>query len=59
VMINAHWEPMQFQIREGKTGQWKCVVDTGRRSPEDITERPVNALEYNIGPRSVVILEEQ
>ena len=34
VMINAFWEPVRFQIQEGKARDWTRIVDTsqlGRR----------------------------
>jgi len=57
VMINTFWEPVLFQVQEGKTGDWKRVVDTSRKSPEEITEQPVGSLDYEVVPRSVVVLE--
>jgi isoamylase len=54
VMINAFWEPVRFQIQEGKAGNWKRVVDTSR---QDIAEQLVTSLDYEVAPRSVVVLE--
>ena len=52
VMINAFWEPMRFRIQEGK--DWKRMVDTSR---QDLVEEPVSSLDYDIAPRSIVVLE--
>ncbi|MGE5215981.1 MAG: glycogen debranching protein [Chloroflexota bacterium] len=52
VMINAFWEPVRFQIQEGKN--WKRLVDTSR---QDIVEEPVSSLDYELASRSVVVLE--
>jgi isoamylase len=61
VMINAFWEPASFHIQEGSAGQWRRLVDTSRASPEDIAEPgggwPVESLDYEVGPRCVVVLE--
>ncbi len=60
VMINAYWESLTFAIQEGRPGQWKRVIDTGRESPDDLrepgTELPLAALTYVTTPRSVVVL---
>ena len=45
---------MRFQIQEGKQRDWKRIVDT---SWQDIVEKPVNSLDYDVAPRSVVALE--
>lgn len=52
VMINAFWEPVRFHIQE--TGNWRRVVDTSR---EDLAGQPVRSLDYEVAPRSVVVLE--
>jgi glycogen operon protein len=60
VMINAWWEPLVFQIQEGRSGEWKRVIDTSLPSPHDIMEPDdepfVHAAQYELGPRSVVVL---
>ena len=33
VMINAYWENLNFQVQEGKAGDWLCVVDTRYGEP--------------------------
>jgi glycogen operon protein len=52
VMINACWEPVRFQIQQ--PGAWNCVVDTSR---EDLAPPPVNGRNYDLAPRSIVVLE--
>jgi glycogen operon protein len=52
VLINAFWEPVQFQIQQ--PGNWNCVVDTSRH---DSTTRAVAGLNYEVAPRSIVVLE--
>jgi isoamylase len=63
VMINAYWEPVCFHIQEGSAGDWKRLADTGRVSPEDVAEPgsgwPVESLDYEVAPRSVVVLERK
>ncbi|MEO7319993.1 MAG: glycogen-debranching protein, partial [Chthoniobacteraceae bacterium] len=60
VMINGWREPLKFAIQEGSAGAWNRVIDTGLASPEDIVERArapvVLELEYELGPRSIVVL---
>jgi len=52
VMINAFWEPVRFQIQQ--PGAWNCVVDTSR---QDSATQTVDGLNYEVAPRSVVVLE--
>ncbi len=58
VMVNAYWEELSFEIQEGAAAEWKRIVDTGLRAPDDFTDEGV-ALQnstYEVGPRSVVVL---
>jgi glycogen operon protein len=61
VMINAWWQPIHFHIQERAAGDWRRVVDTSSASPDDITETdhewPLDSLDYEVAPRSVVVLE--
>ena len=52
VMINAFWEPVRFHIQERK--DWHRMVDTSR---QDIVGEPVSPVDYELAPRSVVVLE--
>jgi isoamylase len=60
VMINAYWEPLTFAIQDGEATAWKLAVDTSQPSPDDIfdtgTEPPIASLNYNVQPRSIVVL---
>src|SRR5262249_1880199 len=59
-MINAYWEPLDFQVCEGAGSEWVRVVDTTRTSPNDILEpgreEPLSAGTVRVGPRSIVVL---
>jgi glycogen operon protein len=52
VMISAFWEPVRFQIQQ--PGGWNCIVDTSRA---DLTTQAVDGLNYEVAPRSIVVLE--
>ncbi len=52
VMINAFWEPVRFRIQ--RPGAWNRVVDTSR---QDLATQAVDGLNYEVAPRSVVVLE--
>ena len=58
VMINAHWEPLQFQIQQGSPQDWVRIVDTSLPSPEDFSESglPLQHSPYQVAPRSIVVL---
>jgi isoamylase len=58
VMINAYWQPLQFQIQEGAPQDWVRVVDTALPSPSDFSERGVQLQQsiYQLAPRSIVVL---
>jgi glycogen operon protein len=58
VMINAYWQPLQFQIQEGAPQDWVRIVDTDLPSPDDFTEHslPLQQLTYQVAPRAVVVL---
>jgi glycogen operon protein len=60
VMINAYEKGLTFHVQEGQTGDWLRVVDTSLDSPQDIVEpgeeQPLASLDYEVGPRSVVVL---
>ena len=58
VIINAHWEPIEFAFQEGSAHDWKRIVDTALPSPDDFSEQGV-AIEsprYRAAARSVVVL---
>ena len=58
VMINAYWEPLQFQIQEGAPQDWVRIVDTDQPSPLDFSEHglPLQQSIHRVAPRSIVVL---
>ncbi|HRI14947.1 MAG TPA: isoamylase [Verrucomicrobiota bacterium] len=60
VLINGHGEGRPFAVPEGKSSEWRRVVDTARPSPSDILETGreaiLEAAEYQVGARSIVVL---
>ncbi len=61
VMLNAYWEPLDYQLPLLPPGQcWQRVVDTYLPSPEDYADPwvplPENQRQYHVHPRSAVIL---
>ncbi|HTA43717.1 MAG TPA: glycogen debranching protein GlgX [Bryobacteraceae bacterium] len=58
LILNAYWEPLEFELPEGKCGPWKRWIDTSLDSPNDIVpwqDAPaVSGSKYVAGPRSVV-----
>jgi len=62
VMLNAHWEPLTFQLPPIPEipGAWRRCIDTALRSPEDIQvwdDAPAVVQEtHAVQPRSVVLL---
>jgi len=62
-MLNAYWEPLQFElppVPDGLTQTWRCCVDTARSSPDDINRweaaPAVSTATYLVQPRSIVVL---
>ena len=37
VMVNAHWEPLEFVVQEGRPNEWQRVVDTARERPDALS----------------------
>jgi isoamylase len=58
VMINAYWNELEFQVQEGKAGEWTRIVDTALPTPNDFSDsgEPLQTLTYHVAPRSVVVL---
>lgn len=60
VMANAWQEPLEFVVQEGRPGEWRVAIDTGREPPDDIavpgTERPVERASCTVAPHSIVVL---
>lgn len=60
VMINAYWEDLMFSIQEGHASEWRRVIDTSLRSPEDFREpgyeQVLRSLHCQVKARSIVVL---
>jgi glycogen operon protein len=67
LMMNAYWEPLEFEIPptdgaadSGPGGGWRRWIDTARASPDDISTwgeaPPWEGATYVVQPRSVVVL---
>ena len=62
VMINAYWDPLDFELpaTDDADDPWRRCVDTFLESPDDIRswfDAPlVRTSAYRVGPRSVVML---
>jgi glycogen operon protein len=64
VMVNAYWEPLEFDIPFLNFGKkWHRVIDTQYASPEDFCDPPKplkdGRINYTLQPRSVVVLKER
>lgn len=59
-ILNAYWEPLDFELPTAGSAPWRRWIDTSLSSPDDIVERraasPVARASYRAGPRSVVVL---
>jgi glycogen operon protein len=62
VILNAYWDPLEFEIPAIETGmaRWHRIIDTSLASPDDFTaasDAPtVDGPTYAAGSRSVVVL---
>ena len=61
LMLNAYWEPLEFQLPRLEDGRpWRRWIDTALDSPADIVPwkeaTPVVGESYRAEPRSVVML---
>lgn len=60
VMANAHWEPRDFHVWEGKPGEWRKVIDTSAVGSADCSEldatEQLHCLTCRVSARSVVVL---
>jgi glycogen operon protein len=63
LMLNAYWEPLDFELppgEEGGPGAWRRWIDTSRESPEDIVPweaaPAVAGRTYRAEARSMVVL---
>jgi glycogen operon protein len=59
-MLNAYWEPLQFELPRPERGTWRRWIDTSLDSPDEIvpweTAPSVSGPCYRVEPRSVVML---
>lgn len=60
LILNAYWEPLEFELPATDGNLWHRWIDTGLDSPDDIAEWPnapaVAGQIYHAAPRSVVAL---
>ena len=60
LILNAYWEPLEFELPELESGTWRRWIDTSLDSPNDIvsweTALEVPGDRYRVGDRSVVML---
>jgi glycogen operon protein len=63
IILNAYWEPLNFELPPEKGGPWKRWIDTALESPDDIVSwrdaGPIAGYTYRAEPRSVVILYKE
>lgn len=59
-ILNAYWEPLEFELPELENTQWRRWIDTYLDPPNDIVpweeSPPVQNNTYPVGDRSVVML---
>jgi glycogen operon protein len=59
-MLNAYWEPLEFELPKPERGTWRRWIDTSLDSADEIvpweTAPPVSGPCYRVEPRSVVML---
>jgi glycogen operon protein len=60
LMLNAYWEPLDFELPPTKNGPWRRWIDTSLDSPADIVPMEkaplVSGTTYRVADRSVVML---
>jgi glycogen operon protein len=60
LMLNAYWDPLEFELPLLHDGQWRRWIDTGLDSPFDIVSwqeaTPVSGPTYRALSRSVAVL---
>ncbi|MGA2113171.1 MAG: glycogen debranching protein GlgX [Bryobacteraceae bacterium] len=60
LILNAYWEPLDFELPSGDGSQWHRWIDTSLDSPYDVAEwreaPPVSSGSYRAAPHSVVSL---
>ena len=60
LILNAYWEPLEFELPTLERGTWQRWIDTGLDSPDDIVPwdeaPPVPGSKYQVADRSVAML---
>lgn len=60
VILNAYWEPLEFDLPARESETWRRWIDTALDSPDDIVPwekaPPVTGNSYRVADRSVVML---
>ncbi len=60
LLLNAYWEPLDFELPILESGNWRRWIDTSLDSPNDIVPwkqaPPVQGNSYRVADRSVVML---
>jgi glycogen operon protein len=60
LILNAYWEPLEFELPRLEAGPWRRWIDTALDSPDDIvpweSAPPVATGAYPAEARSVVML---
>jgi glycogen operon protein len=60
LILNAYWEPLEFELPPLESGAWRRWIDTSLKSPDDIAvwdeAPPVVDSAYRVADRSVVLL---
>jgi isoamylase len=60
LILNAYWEPLEFELPKVESGTWRRWIDTALDSPQDIvpwqTAPTVTGDIYRAEARSVVML---
>ena len=63
VMLNMHWDSLEFELPAVPGRRWSIALDTARTPPDDIAdagdESPVTGATLTVEPRSVVVLVAQ
>lgn len=63
VLVNAYWQPLNFELQVGEAGEWKRVIDTALNAPEDARDfangATLQTKIYAADSRSVVVLERR
>jgi glycogen operon protein len=60
LILNAYWEPLEFELPRPDGGMWRRWIDTSLDSPDDIASwdeaPPLTGSTYRVADRSVVML---